>query len=58
MKNSIISLLITLVCAIMIFPMIMIPLMGIAIVIWGLYIFLHDIIWNALIHPHKGPQEK
>ncbi len=57
MKKGITGLLIGLIIATMIFPMIMIPFMGIGIVIWGLYILLHDIIWNNIIHAKKGSEQ-
>jgi hypothetical protein len=53
MKKGIIGLVIGMIVATMIFPMIMIPFMGIGIVIWGLYVLLHDIIWNNIIHARK-----
>ncbi len=54
MKKSILGLLIGMIIATMIFPMIMIPFMGIGIVIWGLYILVHDIVWNNMMHGHNG----
>ncbi len=49
MKTSII---IGLLIGAMAFPMIIIPLMGFGIVVWGLYVFFHDIIWLNL-HSHR-----
>ncbi|MCF6352924.1 MAG: hypothetical protein L3J06_07925 [Cyclobacteriaceae bacterium] len=48
MKTSII---IGLLIGAMAFPMIIIPLMGFGIVIWGFYVLIHDIIFRSL-HQH------
>ncbi len=47
MKTSII---IGLLIGAMAFPMIIIPLMGFGIVVWGFYVLFHDIIWQSLHH--------
>ncbi len=49
MKTSII---IGLLIGAMAFPMIIIPLMGIGIVVWGFYVLFHDII-GANLHQHR-----
>ncbi len=34
------------------FPMIIIPLMGVGVVIWGFYVFFHDIL-GSMLHHHE-----
>jgi hypothetical protein len=46
------SIVIGIIIGTMLFPMILIPLMGIGVVIWALYLLIHDVIM-PYIHENK-----
>ena len=48
-----ISILIGLLIGAMAFPMIIIPLTGVGMVVWGFYVLFHDIIGSRLHHHHR-----
>ena len=46
------SIVIGIIIGTMLFPMILIPLMGIGVIIWAIYLLVHDVIMPYL-HEHK-----
>jgi hypothetical protein len=46
------SIIIGIIIGTMLFPMILIPLMGIGVIIWAMYLLIHDVIMPYL-HEHK-----
>jgi len=52
--SLIISILIGIVIGTMLFPMIMIPLMGIGVVVAALYLVVHDVIMPSFHHNHAS----
>ena len=46
------SIVIGIIIGTMLFPMILIPLMGIGVVIWAIYLLIHDVIM-PYFHEHK-----
>ena len=44
------SIVIGIIIGTMLFPMILIPLMGIGVVIWAVYLFIHDVIIPRFKH--------
>lgn len=49
------SILIGILLGVMLFPMIMIPLMGVSVVIAGIYLVIHDLIIPAFRHHDHEP---
>lgn len=46
------SIVIGIIIGTMLFPMILIPLMGIGVVIWAIYLLVHDV-FMPYLHEHK-----